>query len=135
RSSSSAYPGNDEDVSHINDNMEIDENSSIDAVVPPKVDDLMLRTIKPKDGFDETDVDSYDDDYMSLFNDEEQHAKSSLNDLGLQPAPDKLDVKDGILKQQPNANKGKTTVIQETVGVIVDEGPSLGILKFKKKNY
>nr|GEX90188.1 hypothetical protein [Tanacetum cinerariifolium] len=137
-SSSSAYPGNEEDVSHLDDNMEIDdqntkdgysisqhhlhllikalgtkiENPSIDAVVPPKVDDLMLCTIKSKDDFDETDVDSYDDDYMSLFNDEEQHAKSSLNDLVLQQESDKLDVKDGILKQQPNADKGKTTVIQ-----------------------
>ncbi|GKA09399.1 hypothetical protein Tco_0688730 [Tanacetum coccineum] len=133
-SSSSAHPGNEEDMSHLDDNMEIDgqntkdgysnskhhfhllikalgtkiENSSIDAVLPPKVDDPMLRTIKPKDDFDEADVDSYDDDYMSLFNDEEQPAKSSLNDL-------------------------------ETVGVTVEEGPSLGrclgTLKFKKKNY
>nr|GEW12471.1 phospholipase-like protein [Tanacetum cinerariifolium] len=98
-SSSSAHPRNDEDVSHLDDNMEIDgpnakdrysnsqhhfyllikalgtkiENPSIDSVVvvPPKVDDLMLHTIKPKDDFDEADVDSYDDDYMSLFNDEE----------------------------------------------------------------
>ncbi|GJZ46209.1 phospholipase-like protein [Tanacetum coccineum] len=166
-SSSSAHPGNDEDVSHLDDNMEIDgqnakdgysnsqhnlhllikalgtkiENSSIDSVVvvPPKVDDPMLRTIKPKDDFDEADVDSYDDDYMSLFNDEEQPAKSSLNDLELQQEPDKVDVKDGILEQQAIADKGKTTVIQETVGVTVDEGPSLGrglgTLKFKKKNY
>ncbi|GJR37242.1 phospholipase-like protein [Tanacetum coccineum] len=142
-SSSFAHPGNDEDVSHLDDNMEIDgqnakdgysnsqhhlhllikalgtkiENPSIDAVVPPKVDDPMLHTIKPKDDFDEADVDSYDDDYMSLFNDEEQPAKSSLNDLELQQEPDKVDVKDGILEQQPNADKGKTTVIQEIVGL------------------
>ncbi|GKC66457.1 phospholipase-like protein [Tanacetum coccineum] len=163
-SSSFAHPGNNEDVSHLDDNMEIDgqnakdgysnsqhhlhllikalgtkiENPSIDAVVPPKVDDPMLRTIKPKDDFDEADVDSYDDDYMLLFNDEEQPAKSSLNDLELQQEPDKVDVKDGILEQQPNADKGKTTVIQETVRVTVEEGPSLGrglgTLKFKKKN-
>ncbi|GJV20120.1 phospholipase-like protein [Tanacetum coccineum] len=150
-SSSSAHPGNDEDVSHLDDNMEIDgqnakdgysnsqhhlhllikalgtkiENPSIDVVVPPKVDDPMLRTIKPKDDFDEADVDSYDDDYMSLFNDEEQPAKSSLNDLELQREPDIVDVKDGILEQQANADKGKTTVIQETVRVIVEERPSL----------
>nr|GEY84803.1 phospholipase-like protein [Tanacetum cinerariifolium] len=106
-SSSSAHLENDEDVSHLDDNMEIDgqnanngysnsqhhlhllikalgtkiENPSIDAVVPPKVDDPMLRTIRPKYDFDEADVDSDYDDYMSLFNDEEQHAKSSLNDL------------------------------------------------------
>ncbi|GJY07037.1 hypothetical protein Tco_0374091 [Tanacetum coccineum] len=165
-SSSSAHPGNDEDVSHLADNMEIDgpntkdlysnsqhhlhllikglgtkiENPSIDSVlvVPPKVDDPMLRTIKPKDDFDEADVDSYDDDYMSMFNDEEQPAKSSLNDLELQQEPDIVDVKDGILEQQANADKGKTTVIQETVGVKVEEQPSLGrglgTLKFKKKN-
>ncbi|GKA45136.1 phospholipase-like protein [Tanacetum coccineum] len=102
------------------------ENPSIDAVVPPKVYDPMLRTIKPKYDFDEADVDSYDDDYMLLFNDEEQPAKSSLNDLELQQEPDKVDIKDGILEQQPNADKGKTTVIQETVGVTVKEGPSLG---------
>ncbi|GJX17419.1 hypothetical protein Tco_0218251 [Tanacetum coccineum] len=136
-SSSSARPGNDEDVSHLDDNMEIDgqnakdgysnsqhhlhllikalgtkiENLSIDVVVPPKVDDPMLHIIKPKYDFDEADVDSYDDDYMSLFNDEEQPAKSSLNDLELQQEPDKVDVKDGILEQQPIADKGKTTVI------------------------
>ncbi|GJV49658.1 phospholipase-like protein [Tanacetum coccineum] len=116
------------------------ENPSIDSVVvvPPKVDDPMLHTIKPKDDFDEADVDSYDDDYMSLFNDEEQPAKSSLNDLELQQEPDIVDVKDGILEQQANADKGKTTVIQETVGVTVEEQPSLGrglgTLKFKKKN-
>ncbi|GKC25818.1 hypothetical protein Tco_1027968, partial [Tanacetum coccineum] len=68
--------------------------------------DPMLHTIKPKDDFDEADVDSYDDDYMSLFNDEEQPAKSFLNDLELQQEPDKVDVKDGILEQQPNADKG-----------------------------
>ncbi|GJT94353.1 hypothetical protein Tco_1089871 [Tanacetum coccineum] len=42
-------------------------------------------------------------------------------------------------EQQANADKGKTTVIQETVGVTVEEQPSLGrglgTLKFKKKNY
>nr|GEU56318.1 F-box domain-containing protein [Tanacetum cinerariifolium] len=62
-------------------------------------------------------VDSYDDEYMSLFNDEEQPAKSSLNDLELQQEHDIVDVKDGILEQQPNADKGKTVVIQETVRV------------------
>nr|GEW64156.1 hypothetical protein [Tanacetum cinerariifolium] len=81
-------------------------------------------------------VNSYDDDY--IFNDEEQPAKSSLNDLELQQEPNKVDVQDGILEQQPNADKGKTNVIQETVGVTVEEGPSLGrglgTLKFKKKN-
>nr|GEU64888.1 phospholipase-like protein [Tanacetum cinerariifolium] len=140
-SSSSAHPGNDEDVSHLDDNMEINENLSIDSVVaiPLKVDDPMLHSIKPKDDFDEADVlDSYDDDYMSLFNDEEQPAKSSLNDLELQQEPDIVDVKDEILEQQANADKGKTTVIQETVGVPVKERPSLGrglgTLKFKKKN-
>ncbi|GJY21451.1 hypothetical protein Tco_0394017 [Tanacetum coccineum] len=135
-SSSSAHPGNDEHVSHLDDNMEIDgqnakdgysnsqhhlhllikalgtkiENPSIDAVVHPKVDDPMLRTIKPKDEFDEADVDK----------------------------PDTVDVKDGILEQQANADKGKTTIIQETVGVTIKERPSLGRglgnLKFKKKN-
>ncbi|GJY88663.1 hypothetical protein Tco_0503291 [Tanacetum coccineum] len=111
---------------------------SIDSVVPPKVDDPMLCTIKPKDDFDEADVDSYDNDYMSLFNDEEQPATSSLNDLDLQQEPDNVDVKDGILEPQTNVDKGKTTVIQETVGVTAEEGPSLGrglgTLKFKKKN-
>ncbi|GJT51441.1 phospholipase-like protein, partial [Tanacetum coccineum] len=166
-SSSSAHPGNDENVSHLDDNMEIDgpnakdryinsqhhlhllikalgtkiENPSIDSVVvvPPKVDDPMLCTIKPKDDFDEDDVlESYNDDYMSLFNDEEQPAKSLLNDLELQQEPDIVDVKDGILEQQANADKGKTTVIQETVGVTVEEQPilgrGLGTFKFKKKN-
>ncbi|GJW05244.1 hypothetical protein Tco_1564100 [Tanacetum coccineum] len=165
-SSSSAHLGNDEDVSHLADNMEIDgpnakdlysnsqhhlhllikglgtkiENPSIDSVlvIPPKVDDPMLRTIKPKDDFNEADVDSYDDDYMSMFNDEEQPAKSSLNDLKLQQEPDIIDVKDGILEQQANVDKRKTTVIQETVWVKVEEQPSLGrglgTLKFKKKN-
>ncbi|GKE35234.1 hypothetical protein Tco_1454556 [Tanacetum coccineum] len=136
-SSSSAHLRDDEDVSHLDDNMEIDgqnakdgysnsqhhlhilikalgtklENLSIDVVVPHKVDDPMLHTIKPKYDFDEADVDSYDDDYMSLFKNEEQPAKSSLNDLELQQEPDKVDVKDGILEQQPIADKGKTTVI------------------------
>nr|GEY00383.1 hypothetical protein [Tanacetum cinerariifolium] len=110
-SSSSAHLGNDEDVSHLDDNMEID-GQNVKAV-----DDHMLRTIKPKDDFDEADVDSYDDDYMSLFNNEEQRAKSSLNNLELQQEPNKVDVKDGILEQQPNADKGKTTIIQETIRV------------------
>ncbi|GKF07025.1 hypothetical protein Tco_0041249, partial [Tanacetum coccineum] len=35
--------------------------------------------------------------------------------------PDIVDVKDGILEQQANADKGKTTVIQETVWVKVEE--------------
>nr|GEV28075.1 phospholipase-like protein [Tanacetum cinerariifolium] len=136
-SSSSAHPGNDEDVSHLADNMEINgpnakdlysnsqhhlhllikglgtkiENLSVDSVlvVPPKVDDPMLRTIKPKDDFDEA----------------EQPTKSSLNDLELQQEPDIVDVRDEILEQQANADKGKTTVIQETVGVTVEEQPSL----------
>ncbi|GJR55502.1 hypothetical protein Tco_1406023 [Tanacetum coccineum] len=59
-------------------------------------------------------VNSYVDDYISMFNDEEQPAKSSLNDLE------------------------KTTRYQETVWVKVEEQPSLGrglgTLKFKKKN-
>nr|GFA40956.1 hypothetical protein [Tanacetum cinerariifolium] len=116
------------------------ENPSIDlvVVVPPKVDDHMLHTIKQKDDFDEANVDSYDDEYMSLFNDEEQPAKSSLNDLELQHEPDIVDVKYGILEQQANADKRKTTVIQETVGVTVKQQTSLerglGTLKFKKKN-
>ncbi|GJR06732.1 hypothetical protein Tco_0529716 [Tanacetum coccineum] len=70
--------------------------------------------------------------------DKKGSAKSSLNDLELQQEPDIVDVKDGILEQQANADKGKTTVIQETVGVKVEEQPSLGrglgTLKFKKKN-
>ncbi|GKA85023.1 hypothetical protein Tco_0806677 [Tanacetum coccineum] len=115
--------------SHHNDSLSTKiENPSIDSVlvVPPKVDDPMLHTIKPKDDFDKADVDSYDDDYMSMFNDEEQPAKSSLNDLALHQEPDIIDVKDGIFEQQANADKGKTTVIQETVGVKVEEQPSLG---------
>ncbi|GJU43576.1 phospholipase-like protein [Tanacetum coccineum] len=127
-SSSSAHPGNDKDVSHLDDNMEIDGpnakdrysntqhhlhllikalGTKIEMVIPPKVNDPMLRTIKPKDDFDEADVDSYDDDYMSLFNDEEQPAKSLLNDMELQQEPDIVDVKDWILEQQENADKGK----------------------------
>nr|GEW89428.1 hypothetical protein [Tanacetum cinerariifolium] len=84
-------------------------------------------------------VDSYDDDYMSLFNDEEKPSKSLLNDLELQQEPDIVDVRDGIIEQQANADKGKTTVIQETVRVTFEEKPSLGrglgTLKFKMKNY
>ncbi|GJT66883.1 hypothetical protein Tco_1018363 [Tanacetum coccineum] len=41
-------------------------------------------------------VNSYVDDYMSMFNNEEQPAKSSLNDLELQQEPDIVDVKDGF---------------------------------------
>ncbi|GJU80663.1 hypothetical protein Tco_1283028 [Tanacetum coccineum] len=75
------------------------ENLSIDSVVvvPPKVDDPMLHTIKPRYDFDEADVDSYDDDYMSLFNDEEQPAKSSLMIWMLQTRTDIVDVKDRII--------------------------------------
>ncbi|GKF21171.1 hypothetical protein Tco_0069809, partial [Tanacetum coccineum] len=83
-------------------------------------------------------VDSYDDDYMSMLNNEEQPTKSSLNDLELQQEPNIVDVQDWILEQQANADKGKTTIIQETVRVTVEEQPSLGrglrTLKFKKKN-
>ncbi|GJT65838.1 phospholipase-like protein [Tanacetum coccineum] len=135
-SSSSAHPENDKDVSHLDDNMESDGQNAKDGYI----DDPMLRTIKPKYDFDEADVlDSYDDDYISLFNDEEKPAKSCLNDLELQQEPDKVDVKDGILEQQPISDKEKTIVIKETVGVTVEEGPSLGrglgTLKSKKKNY
>nr|GEV61738.1 hypothetical protein [Tanacetum cinerariifolium] len=104
-SSSSAHLGNDEDVSHLADNMEINgpnakdlysnsqhhlyliikglctkiENLSIDSVlvVPLIVDDPMLRTIKPKDDFDEAENLSRPDgcksdkvtipEYMSAF--------------------------------------------------------------------
>ncbi|GJS71443.1 hypothetical protein Tco_0704284 [Tanacetum coccineum] len=86
------------------------ENLSIDSVVvvPPKVDDPMLHTIKPRYDFDEADVDSYDDDYMSLFNDEEQPAKSSLMIWMLQTRTDIVDVKDRIIVQQAHADNGKT---------------------------
>nr|GEV60179.1 hypothetical protein [Tanacetum cinerariifolium] len=89
-SSSSAHLGNDEDVSHLADNMQIDG---------PNAKDLY----------------SYSQHHLHLL------------------------IKDGILEQQANADKGKTTVIQETVEVTVEEQPSLGrglgTLKFRKKNY
>ncbi|GJT20861.1 hypothetical protein Tco_0890798 [Tanacetum coccineum] len=126
-SSSSAHPGNDEDVSHLADNMEIDGLNAKDLYSNSQHHLHLL--IK---------VDSYDGDYMSMLNNEKQLAKSSLNDLELQQEPDIVDVKDGILEQQANADKAKTTVIQETVGDTVEEQPSLrrglGTLKFKKKN-
>nr|GEY47808.1 hypothetical protein [Tanacetum cinerariifolium] len=132
-------PENDKDVSHLDDNMEIDgqnakdgysnsqhhwhllikalgsklENPSIDSVVvvPPMMILCYVPLNQKMTLMKLMYVDSYDDDYMSLFNDEEQPAKSSLNDLELQQEPDIVDAKDGILKQQENANKGKTTVI------------------------
>nr|GEW08835.1 phospholipase-like protein [Tanacetum cinerariifolium] len=52
----------------------------------------------------EVKVDSYDDNYMSLFNDEEQPAKSSLNDLEV------------TVEEGPSLGRG------------------LGTFKFKKKN-
>ncbi|GJW64284.1 hypothetical protein Tco_0116168 [Tanacetum coccineum] len=139
-SSSSAHPGNDKDVSHLDDNMEIDGQNAKDRYSNSQHHlHLLIKALGNKIENPSIDsVDSYDDDYMSLFNNEVQPAKSSLNDLELQREPDKVDVKDGILEQQANADKGKTTIIQETVGVTVEEGPSLGsglgTLKFKKKN-
>ncbi|GJW20153.1 phospholipase-like protein [Tanacetum coccineum] len=163
-SSSSSHPRNDEDASHLDDLKEIDvenanddysnsqhhlhlfikaldsktENPTIDVVVPPKDDDRILRTIKPNDACDEVEVDNFEDDYMFMLNDEEKPVKSSLNDMELEQEPDKIVVKQGILEQQPNAAKGKTTILEETVGVKVEEKPSLGRglgpLKVKKKN-
>nr|GFC79955.1 hypothetical protein [Tanacetum cinerariifolium] len=113
-SSSSAHLGNEEDVSHLDDNMEIDGPNAKDRYSNSQHHlHLLIKAL-------------------------EQPAKSSLNDLELQQEPDIVDVKDGILEQQANADKRKTTVIQETVGVTVEEQPSLGrvlsTLKFKKKN-
>ncbi|GKE34320.1 phospholipase-like protein, partial [Tanacetum coccineum] len=160
----SSHLVNDEDASHLDDLMEIDvenenddystsqhhlhlliksvdsktENLTIDVVVPPKDDDRILRTIKPNDACDEVEVDNFEDDYMLMLNDEEKHVKSSLNDMELKQEPEKIAVKQGILEQQPNDAKGKTTVLEETVGVKVKEKPSLwrGLrpLKAKKKN-
>ncbi|GKC60205.1 phospholipase-like protein [Tanacetum coccineum] len=108
-SSSSSNPGNDKDASHLDDIMEIDGEN----------------------------VDNYRDDYMLMLNDEEKPVKPSLNDMELEQEPDKTAVKQGILEQQPNAPK-KTTVIEETVGVKVEEkyglGRGVGPLKVKKKN-
>ncbi|GKA18579.1 phospholipase-like protein [Tanacetum coccineum] len=163
-SSFSSHPGNDKDASHLDDLMEIDgenvkdgytnsqhhlhllikalesktENPTLDVVVPPKDDDCILRTIKPKDAYDVVEVDKYEDDYMLMLNDKEKNVKSSLNDMELEQELDKIAVKQGILEQQPNAPKGKTTVLEETVGVKVEEKPGLGRglgpLKVKKKN-
>ncbi|GJY62064.1 phospholipase-like protein [Tanacetum coccineum] len=111
-SSSSSHIGNDKDASHLDDLMEIDGEN----------------------------VDNYEDDYMLMLNDEEKPVKSSLNDMELEQEPDKIAVKQGILEQQPNAPKGKTTVFEETVRVKFKEklglGRGLGPLKVKKKkNY
>ncbi|GKC65727.1 phospholipase-like protein, partial [Tanacetum coccineum] len=163
-SSSSSHPGNDKDASHLDDLMEIDgenvkdgytnsqdhlhllikalesktENPTLDVVVPPKDDDSILHTIKPNDAYDVVEVDTYDDDYMLMLNDEEKPVKSSLNDMELEQEPDKIAVKQGILEQQPNAPKVNTTVFEETVGVKVEEKPGLrrglGPLKVKKNN-
>nr|GEV16427.1 phospholipase-like protein [Tanacetum cinerariifolium]GEV16428.1 phospholipase-like protein [Tanacetum cinerariifolium] len=153
-------PGNDKDASHLDDLMEIDgenvkdgytnsqdhlhilikalepktENPTLDLVVPPKDDDCILRTYKPNDAYDVVE-----DDYMLLLNDEEKPVKSSLNDMELEQEPDKIDVKQGILEQQPNAPKGKTTIFEETIEVKVKEkhglGRGVGPLKVKKKNF
>ncbi|GKC34716.1 phospholipase-like protein, partial [Tanacetum coccineum] len=161
-SSSSSNTRNEKDASHLDDLMEIDgenlsytnsqdhlnllikalesktENPTLDVVVPLKDDDCILRTRKPNDAYDVVEVDNYEDDYMLMLNDEEKHVKSSLNDMELEQEPDKIDVKQGILEQQPNAPKGKTTVFEETVWVKVEEKPGLGRgvgpLKVKKKN-
>nr|GEY62079.1 phospholipase-like protein [Tanacetum cinerariifolium] len=159
-SSFSSNPGNDKDASHLDDLMEIDgenvkdgftnsqdhlhlhikalesktENPTLDLVVPPKDDDCILRTRKPNDAYDVVE-----DDYMLLLNDEERPVKSSLNDMELEQEPDKIDVKQGILEQQPNAPKGKTIVLEETIEVKVKENPGLGRgvgpFKVKKKNF
>ncbi|GJR54329.1 hypothetical protein Tco_1404850 [Tanacetum coccineum] len=159
---SSSNLGNDKDASHLDDLMEIDgenvsytnsqdhlhllikalesktENLTLDVVVPPKDDDCILHTRKPNDAYDVVEVDNYEDDYMLMLNDEEKPVKSSLNDMELEQETDKIDVKQGILEQQPNAPKGKTTVFEETVRVKVEEKPGLGRvagpLKVKKKN-
>nr|GEY52636.1 transposase, MuDR, MULE transposase domain protein [Tanacetum cinerariifolium] len=114
------------------------ENLTIDLVVPPKDDDRIVCTIKPNDAYDKVKVDNFEDDYMLMMNDEEKLVKLSLNDTEIEPKPDKIAVKQGILEQQPNAAKGKTTVLEETVGVKVKEKPILGrdldLLKVKKKN-
>nr|GEX36439.1 phospholipase-like protein [Tanacetum cinerariifolium] len=133
-SSFSSNLGNDKDASHLDDLMEIDENPTLDLVVPPKDDDCILRTRKPNDAYDVVE-----DDYMLLLNDEEKPVKSSLNDMELEQEPDKIDVKQGILEQQPNAPKGKTTVLEETIEVKVKEKPGLGRgvgpFKVKKKKF
>nr|GEW42985.1 hypothetical protein [Tanacetum cinerariifolium] len=150
-SSSFAHSGNDGDVSHLDDSIEIDglnakdhysnsqhhlhllikalgpkiENLSIDSVVvvPPKVDDLMWIVMMMTTC------------HCSTM---KRNLPNYCYDLELQQEPDIVDVKDRILEQQANADKGKTTVIQETVEVTVEEQPSsgkgLGTLKFKKKN-
>nr|GEV31767.1 ulp1 protease family, C-terminal catalytic domain-containing protein [Tanacetum cinerariifolium] len=125
-SSFSSNPGNDKDASHLDDLMEIDgenvkdgytnsqdhlhllikalesktENPTLDLVVPPKDDDCILRTRKPNDAYDVVE-----DDYMLLLTDEEKPVKSSLNDMELEQEPDKIDVKQGILEQQPRLLK------------------------------
>nr|GEU60341.1 phospholipase-like protein [Tanacetum cinerariifolium] len=102
------------------------ENHTLDAVVPPKDNDYILRTIRPNDAYDVVEVDNYEDDYMLMLNDEEKPVKSSLNDMELEQKPDKIAVKQESLEQLPNAPKGKIIVLEETVRVKVEEKPELG---------
>ncbi|GKC06303.1 phospholipase-like protein [Tanacetum coccineum] len=140
-SSSSSNLGNDKDVSHLDDLMEIDgenvkdgytnsqdhlhllikalesktENPTLDVVVPPKDDDCILRTRKPNDAYDVVEVDNYEDDYMLMLNDEEKPNNNQM-----------------LLNE-------KIIVFEETAGVKVEEKPGLGRdvypFKVKRKNY
>ncbi|GJY63053.1 hypothetical protein Tco_0464513 [Tanacetum coccineum] len=103
--SSSSNLGNEKDVSHLDDLIEIDGENVKDGYN----DDCILRTRKPNDAYDVFEVDNYEDDYMFMLNNEE---------------------KPGIFEQQPNASKEKTIVFEEIVGVKVEEKPGLGRGKF-----
>ncbi|GKC25199.1 phospholipase-like protein, partial [Tanacetum coccineum] len=118
-SSSSAHPGNDEDVSHLDDNMEIDGQNAKDGYSNSQHHlHLLIKALgsKIENPMYMMAVDSYDDDYMSLFNDEEQPGKSSLNDLELQQEPDKVDVKDGILNNNQMLIKEKQLLFKKLFG-------------------
>ncbi|GKC38417.1 hypothetical protein Tco_1050801, partial [Tanacetum coccineum] len=131
------------------------ENPTIDVVVPPKDNDHILCTIKPNDACDEVKVDNFEDDdkYGYIKNhkktvkngqartrESEEYKKKPKNQSRSQKSQASVKEKSimGILEQQPNAAKGKTIVLKETVMVKVEENPSLGRglgpLKVKKKS-
>ncbi|GJU76953.1 phospholipase-like protein [Tanacetum coccineum] len=100
-SSSSSHPGNDKDASHLDDLMEIDGENV-------------------KDGYTNSQ-----DHLHLLIKALESKTENPTLDVVLEQEPDKFAVKQGILEQQSNAPKGKTTVFEDTVGVKVNEKPGL----------
>nr|GEW35449.1 hypothetical protein [Tanacetum cinerariifolium] len=124
--STSSHPENDKDASHLDDLMEIDGENAKDGYSNSQHHlHILIKALdsKTENPIIDLVVPPKDDDRI-------------LHTIKPNDACDEVEV--WILEQLPNADKGKTTVLEEIVGVKFEDkrrsGRGLGPLKVKKKN-